>query len=61
MDSQAFARNNPWISLRFASKIADDHGLEEEFMDEVLMGSEIKTRNNANEINTRSLVMWLGY
>ena len=61
MNSQAFARNYPWISLQSASKIADQHDLEDEFMDEVLLGSEIKTRNNANEINTKSFVLWLGY
>jgi hypothetical protein len=61
MDSQEFAAEYPWISYRQAMRIAKQHSLELEACDEILRGSDILTRKNAAEVNTQSLVDWLGY
>lgn len=69
MDSQQFAQDYPWISYSSAIAIAADHGLDDEAVDEILLGDEIKTRQrqtvlhskDVQEVNTASLLLWLGY
>lgn len=61
MDSQDFARDYPWISYEFAMRIAAQHGCKWDAHDEIHFGSDIKTRNNHAEVNTKSFVLWLGY
>jgi len=67
MDSQEFAQENPWISFGAAFRIAEQHNLNEELYDEILLGGyDVKTRVDAKGrphglINTQSLVDWLGY
>lgn len=61
MDSQDFARDYPWISYNLAMRIAAQHGLKSEATTEILLGGDIKTRNDHAEVNTKSLVLWLGY
>lgn len=61
MDSQEFAQEYPWISWAKAYKIAKAHGLEAELVCEA--HGEVQTRGTfgAIEVNTQSLVDWLGY
>ena len=61
MDSQEFAQAYPWITWEKAYKIAKEHGLETELACEA--HDEVKTRGTigAIEVNTQSLVDWLGY
>ena len=69
MDSQQFAQDYPWISYASAVAIAADHGLDDEVVDEILIGNEIETRQrqtvlhgkDVQEVNTASLLGWLGY
>ena len=69
MDSQEFAQDYPWISYASAVSIAADHGLDDEFVDELLLGNEIETRHrqtvlrdrDVREVRTASLLLWLGY
>jgi hypothetical protein len=61
MDSQEFAQEYPWITWAKAYKIAKEHGLETELACEA--HDEVKTRGTigAIEVNTQSLLLWLGY
>lgn len=70
MNSQEFAQENPWISYRQAMRIAEEHGVEEDF--EVALAEYDGQRRKAGEIrfsgtgyhlqiDTASLLLWLGY
>ena len=62
MDSQAFAQENPWISHHDAIRIADEHGLWEDF-EVALAEHEIRFSGTGYhlQIHTASLLLWLGY